>query len=219
MTATHHEDIRLAGASLGRHRHICAFFHGSEDVFEVLGSFILDGLCCKHRAVHLVSAEKREDHITRLLCEGIDTEASQFTGQLEIRTSVDAYLKDGLFDQDRMVEEFTAMASGNAGGAFPLSRIVCDMDWAAGSPAHIQDLIEFESRINQLWEQHDDIVVCVYDLARFGGETVVDILRSHPLVLIGGMLRENPFYIPPTQFLAELRERRLGKEGQSAAAE
>lgn len=132
---------------MGRHRHICAFFHNSKDAFEVLGPFTLDGLRCEH----LVSADKREDHITRLRCEGIDTEASQLTGQLEIRTTVDAYLKDGLFDHDRMVGEFSAMASGNAGGAFPLSRIVCDMDWAADSPEHL-DLIEFESRIHELAE-------------------------------------------------------------------
>jgi hypothetical protein len=36
---------------------------------------------------------------------------------------------------------------------------------------------------------------------------VIDIMRTHPMVIIGGVLQENPFYVPPDQFLAELRSR------------
>lgn len=35
----------------------------------------------------------------------------------------------------------------------------------------------------------------------------MDIMRTHPVVIIGGVLQENPFYVPPDQFLLELRER------------
>jgi hypothetical protein len=36
---------------------------------------------------------------------------------------------------------------------------------------------------------------------------MLDILRTHPMVVIGGVLRENTFFVPPDQFLKELRER------------
>lgn len=38
----------------------------------------------------------------------------------------------------------------------------------------------------------------------------MDILRTHPMAIIGGTLQENPFYVPPDQFLNELRARRQG---------
>jgi hypothetical protein len=44
-------------------------------------------------------------------------------------------------------------------------------------------------------------------VARFGAKVVMDILRTHPMVIIGGTLRENPFFVPPDEFLRELRER------------
>ncbi|HWQ34300.1 MAG TPA: hypothetical protein VNQ79_15740 [Blastocatellia bacterium] len=47
----------------------------------------------------------------------------------------------------------------------------------------------------------------MYDPARFGAGIVMDILRTHPLVIIGGTLYENSFYLPPDQFLRELQER------------
>jgi hypothetical protein len=45
-------------------------------------------------------------------------------------------------------------------------------------------------------------------LAQFGANVVLDILRTHPMVIIGGILQENPFFVPPAQFLLELRARR-----------
>jgi hypothetical protein len=44
-------------------------------------------------------------------------------------------------------------------------------------------------------------------VARFGANVVMDILRTHPMVIIGGILQENPFFVPPDEFLRELRQR------------
>jgi len=46
---------------------------------------------------------------------------------------------------------------------------------------------------------------------RFGGDTVIDILRTHPMVIIGGILQEHPFFVPPDEFLRELRARRAAR--------
>jgi hypothetical protein len=41
----------------------------------------------------------------------------------------------------------------------------------------------------------------------------MDILRTHPMVIIGGVLQENPLYVPPDEFLQELKERRCASAG------
>jgi hypothetical protein len=35
----------------------------------------------------------------------------------------------------------------------------------------------------------------------------MDILRTHPMVIIGGVLQTNPFWVPPDEFLRELKAR------------
>jgi len=82
-----------------------------------------------------------------------------------------------------MLHAFEQIASGNAAGGFPLSRIVCRMDWAAEGKSYLNDLIEFESRVNHVWEHHDDAVICTYHLGKFGGDTVIDIMCTHPIGL------------------------------------
>ena len=200
--------ISLAGSQLGDVRHVCAFFNSDDEEYRVLLPFIKDGFECGDKAVHVVNPGQHHNHLQRLAAAGIDTAAAKHSGQFELRTNTETYLRDGHFDQDRMLEFFEQLASGNAGGGFPLSRIVCHMEWAADGRSHVDDLVEFESRVNDIWRRHDDVVICTYDLAKVGGDTVIDIMRTHPLIIIGGILQLNPFFVPPEQFLREVRERR-----------
>jgi hypothetical protein len=200
--------IPFAGSQLGETRHVCAFFNSADEEYNALLPFIKDGFQCGHKAIHVVNPNRHHDHLQRLTAAGIDTAATQRSGQLEVKSNVDANLLEGSFNQDRMLEVFERLSSGNENGGYPLSRIVCQMDWAADAQSHIDNLVEFESRVNDVWRRHEDAVICVYDLAKFGGATVIDIMRTHPMVIIGGILQPNPFYVPPEEFLRELRQRR-----------
>jgi MEDS: MEthanogen/methylotroph, DcmR Sensory domain len=210
--------VSLAGSQLSESRHVCAFFTSDEEEYRVLLPFIKDGLESGDKAVHVLNPEQRQDHLQRLAAAGIDAAAAQQRGQLELRTNTEVYLPDGRFDQDRMLEVFERLASGNAEGGFPLSRICCRMDWAVEGRSHVDDVIEFESRVNDVWRHHDDAVICTYHLADFGGDAVIDIMRTHPMVIIGGILQQNPFFVPPDEFLREFRQRRAGRSSSSAAA-
>jgi hypothetical protein len=117
-----------------------------------------------------------------------------------------------------MLAAFEQMASGNAKGGFPLSRICCRMDWAIEDRSYIDDLVEFESRVNDVWRSHDDAVICTYHLGKFGGDTVIDIMRTHPMIIIGGILQRNPFFVPPEEFLHEVRQRRAMRPSSSSTA-
>jgi hypothetical protein len=210
--------IPFAGSQLGETRHVCAFFNSEDEKYRVLLPFIKDGFNCGDKALHVVNPDQHENHLIRLAAAGVDTGMAQQSGQLELRINTDTYLRDGRFDPDRMLKVFEDVVSENAKGPFPLSRIVCHMEWAAEGRSHIDSLVEFESRVNEVWRRHDDAVICTYDLAKFGGDTVIDIMRTHPLVIIGGILQENPFFVPPEEFLPELRQRRASQAAARSTA-
>jgi MEDS: MEthanogen/methylotroph, DcmR Sensory domain len=200
--------VSLAGCLLGNPRHVCAFFSDDDEQYRVLLPFIRDGFACGDKAVHVVNPHQHEDHLLRLAAAGIDVEAARSKGQFELRINRDIYLIDGRFDQDRMLGAFEQIASEHARAGFAVSRIVCHMEWAGEGSPYIDDLIEFESRVNEVWQRHDDAVICTYNLEKFGGAAVVDIMRTHPFVIIGGTLQQNPFFVPPAEFLQEVRARR-----------
>ena len=43
-------------------------------------------------------------------------------------------------------------------------------------------------------------------------------VRSHPMIIIGGILQQNPFLVPPEEFLREFRERRTGRTASTSMA-
>jgi hypothetical protein len=49
-----HEPIRFAGSDLGAQRHICAFFHSSDEAYRVMLPFIKDGFDCGHKSFHVI---------------------------------------------------------------------------------------------------------------------------------------------------------------------
>jgi hypothetical protein len=210
--------IPFAGSQLDQTRHVCAFFNNDEEEYRVLLPFIKDGFQYGHKAIHVVNPDQRQDHLRRLTEAGIDPAAAQQSGQLELHINSEVYLPDGRFDADRMISVFEQLASGNSGEGYPLSRICCRMDWTIKDQSHLDDVIEFESRVNDVWCRHEDAVICTYHLGQFRGDEVIDIMRTHPMVIIGGTLQQNPFFVPPDEFLSEFRQGRSRRSGSAAAA-
>ena len=203
------EPIRIAGKSLGEYRHICAFFHAPEEEYRVLLPFIKEGFERGEKAFHVVDPKQRDDHVRRIESVGIDVTDAEENGQFELRNWDEVYIGDGHFDQDRLLALVPAVLEDAKQRGFPLTRLVTHMEWALEDRPGVNDLVEFEAKLNLL-PRFRDPVVCVYDLAKFGADIVIDVMRTHPMIIIGGILQENPFFFPPDEFLRELRERGSG---------
>jgi hypothetical protein len=200
--------VRCASGNLGQHRHICAFFQSIDEQHRVLGPFIKEGVDRGDKAFHLVDPERREEHLRRLAEAGINVREVMGTGQLEVRPWLDGPLLGGRFDQDTWLVSFEQVLQSGPAAGYPQTRFLAHMEWALVDLPGVNDLIEFETRVNYVVPKYDNAVICAYDLSKFGASVVMDALRTHPVVIIGGLLQENPFFVPPDQFLLEIRERR-----------
>jgi MEDS: MEthanogen/methylotroph, DcmR Sensory domain len=215
--ATESHSVQFAGGNLAGQRHICAFFNSTNEEHRVLRSFIKDGFDRGDKAFHLVDPELREEHVRRLAEAGINVQEAMDTGQLEVRPWQDGPLHGGRFDQDTWIASFEKVLQSGPAAGYAQTRFLAHMEWALVDLPGIGDLIEFETRVNYVVPKYNDIVICAYDLSKFGASVVMDALRTHPVVIIGGMLQENPFFIPPDQFLLELRERRSVRRSAAIA--
>jgi len=211
IMGTNGGSLQFAGATLGRHRHICAFFNSIDEEHRVLRSFIKDGFERGDKAFHIVDPELREEHLKRLTEAGINVEQAMDTRQLEVRPWQEAYLRGDHFDQHAMLALIEEVLQSGAAAGYAVTRLLAHMEWALLAKPGVDDLVEYETRLNYLLPKYDDPVICTYDLSKFGSRVAIDIMRTHPVVIIGGVLQENPFFVPPDQFLAELRERRSGR--------
>ena len=201
----------------GRYRHICAFFYSIDEQHRVLRPFITDGFDRGNRAYHLVDPERREEHLRRLAEAGINVQEAMGTGQLEVRPWQDGPLHGGRFDQDTWLASFEQIFQSGPAAGYAQTRFLAQMEWALVDLPGVDDLIEFETLVNYVVPKYEDPVICAYDLTKFGASVVMDALRTHPVVIIGGLLQENPFFVPPDQLLLEIRERRSARKSANTA--
>lgn len=192
--------VTFAGAVLDRYRHVCAFVNEQAEVDAVLDPFIRQGIDSGDRLLYLVDPAASAAPVNRLRRLGYDAGALLEHHQAEVRSWTETYLRGGRFDQAAMLELLDEVLVGHD---VPRIRMWCEMGWAADRSDVSDHLIEFEARANFIHARHDHIVICSYDATEFDGAFTIDILRTHPMVLIGGLLQENPFFVPPSEFLQE----------------
>jgi hypothetical protein len=187
--------------------HACAFFNTADEEYELLLPFARDGYKEGDYLFQVLDKRNRGERRHRLAEGGIDVDRGEQTGQLAIRSWEEAYLRNNRFDQNAMLTLIQSVLQEGRSMGFTMTRLWANMEWALEDLPGVHDIVEYETRLNKFLPNYDDIVVCTYDLSRFSAPVVMDIMRTHPQVIVGGMLQENPFYVAPDEFLAELNRR------------
>lgn len=209
LPSSHLPPVELGGCTM-RHHHVCAFFDSTRQEDATMMPFMRDGLAQGERGFCIVDPDEIQSYELRLVAAGVETDEAKMKGQLEIRPWNEAYLRDGHFNQEAMLALIESVLQEGAARGFPRTRLLAHMEWSCEDRPGVNDLVEYETRLNYILPKYSDPVVCAYDTSKYDGAVLMDILRTHPMVLVGGVLRENPFFVPPEEFLRELRERAVG---------
>jgi hypothetical protein len=65
-----------------------------------------------------------------------------------------------------------------------------------------EDALWVESRVNDMLADTGAIVVCAYDVSRLPDKALImGGLQTHPIMVIGDWLAENPSYLSPTDYM------------------
>lgn len=158
-TASHDQPISFAGGVLDEYRHVCAFFDSFDDEVKVLGPFVKEGLERGEKAFHIVDPRLRESYPRDLEQRGIPVGAAVARGQFDLRTWEEAYLRDGHFDQERMLALIQEVLDGGKQEGFPLTRLVAHMEWSLEDFPGVDDLVEYETRLNYVLPRYKDPVI------------------------------------------------------------
>ena len=182
------DDIDLQAGS-----HVCAFYRGSTDRDRLLTAYLSAGLIAGDKCVCIVDSP-----LTAKRLELLHSGSGPSDGQLNLHLPETTYLVGGEFTTSDMLT-FWAESIVKAeieGYSFCLAS-AGEMTWALRDAPGVEHLIVYESELNRFTSSSPVIVLCLYDLDLFSGEVVVNVVRTHPQVLIHGSLIENPYYLGP----------------------
>jgi hypothetical protein len=194
----------ITGMDVGPGDHLCAFYRGLPERDRVLLPYLRAGLVAGNKCICVVDATAPATLLSDLT-GGVDVHGYRAGGQLDLMASRDAYFPDGGFSADVMLdfwEQNVRRALHDEG--FEFVRAVGEMTWSLRSIPGVDELVRYEAALNKFSHQYPQVILCLYDLERFSGEIIMDMLKTHPKVLLGGTIYENPYYIRPEEFLAVL---------------
>jgi hypothetical protein len=193
--------LTIMNRSVPSGTHICAFYSGPAGRDEVVMPFLAEGIRAGQKCICVLESLGPAEVLARLGRE-VDLGRSVETGQLKLAAPADAYLRTGTFSPDDMLsywEQAIAEARGPDGTG--MLRGTGEMPSALDHPDGRLEFFRYEARVTGFVANLPAVFVCLYDLQRFGAQVLIDSLRTHPMVVVDGVVRDNPYYIDPGAFL------------------
>ena len=200
--------VTICGHHIPKSTHVCAFFESEEQEFGCLAPYFAEGL--EHgEQVFTIRNAMEIDHYVGRLAYRMPRPLQQHIAskQFRLMTTEESYLAEEEFEADRMVAALKEVLRETKAAGYRRVRTAGDMRWAVDALQSTDALMEYEARVNELVPQHDCTFMCIYDLAKISGRALMDVLSTHPTVVMGNRVYDNPYYVEPALFLEKLRQR------------
>jgi hypothetical protein len=193
---TDSRDFGLPGFALNPGDHVCALYFGRTERDEIMLPYLRAGLRAGDKCLCLVDGTDPAE-----MAATIAGESAAGPEQLDVQRTVDVYLSSGRFSTELMIGFLDeTMSAATGAGGYRFARVAGEMSWVLDKPPGAEELFAYETEINRFAPKHPQILMCMYDLDRFGGSILVDLLKTHPKLLLGGMVLDNPHYLSPDEF-------------------
>jgi DNA-binding CsgD family transcriptional regulator len=190
-------------ARLGDGAHVCHLYATAGEQIRSLHAFVLEGIRRREQCLYLGDATNAYELLGQLATTGTDVQALIDRGDLLFESAREAYLSNGHFDADAMIEYLAAGSKNAREREWMGLRVMGEMNWALGIETRSKQLAVYEARLNRLASRSGMRIMCLYDRRRFRPEIVRDVLRTHPLAIVGDGLHDNPYFEPAELMLGD----------------
>ncbi|MCC5013798.1 MULTISPECIES: MEDS domain-containing protein [unclassified Legionella] len=177
--------------------HACLIYRDESEKRRVISKYIESGIANNEQIGYFVDTMTPEE--VRAWLAELDVELPQ-TRQVEISPAVSVYCPDGQFVPEQMLSRLKNHYDHAIAAGFSGSRLSGEMTWSCRNIPGSDQLIVYEALINTILDTHPITVVCQYDVNKFDGGLIYDVLQVHPFMFVHGQIVKNPAYIRPEEF-------------------
>jgi signal transduction histidine kinase len=184
------------------HEHLCHIYDTPEEWSAVVATFLITGLRRGEKCFDIVDTHTA-DQVRALLHEqGVDVTTAEASGQLAIFHETEAYTRGGFFDPDQMIAFVATEVEKAIAEGYHAIRSISEMSWVFRGRPGSNRFVEYEAKLNRdLFPKYPVTGICQYEWQRFGLPLLLDVICTHPIVMVGTKAYDNPYYIPAAEFL------------------
>jgi excisionase family DNA binding protein len=163
--------------------HISLFYLNPDEQWQMLRPYILEHLRTNLPVLYIQDSDPPYRILELLRTEGLPLEELIARGLLRVLPPAQTYLLGGSYDMQRMLSFLESAILGALETGYKGILITGEMTWTLEAGLDDEQLKAFEERVNPIFEKYPTATgVCQYDLRRFDGPSVLNVLTSHPLV-------------------------------------
>lgn len=188
MTLTHagYDDVH-------RGHHICLPFETGSEKLEAVASFLIDGLSQGKRCLFVGTTAELVELNEPLESAGICIDRARSRGRLVFWTREEAYLKDGVFNPEIVLDKIEAQVREAVADGFTGLYATGELVYQPEDDVW-RRIVQYEAQVNETFARLPVVSLCRYPRSIVPPHRVQDVLRTHPVAIVRGESCSNPFY-------------------------
>lgn len=165
--------------------HICFLYNSKEEIFEIVGPYIKEGLNNNELCVWIYSDNtsfiEAKDSIKEHV---LDVDQYIEKGQLRIFSYKEWYLINGSFNEKGVIRRWDEIYEYAVNYGYDGLRVAGDTSWLRKDEFRI--FAKYEKSLNRIVPRKAFIVNCLYDINKSAFDDYIEIVRDHGIVITKG---------------------------------
>ena len=186
--------------------HICQLYNKVDEIKNVTARLMQLGLNNSERCLFAgapATVHELEEALEKL---GVDVEAAKASRQLIMQTDREPFLINKLFDPYHLLSTHNTFIAQAHRDNWQGVRISIDMTWLTRDVATPEQILKYEAASDAVFTFQNAPIIALmhYDYSKLPGALVVELLKLHPIAVVGKFIKRNPYYLNSEQYLLKI---------------
>jgi DcmR-like sensory protein len=186
--------------------HILQLYNKVGEISGVTAKLLEVGLTSSEKCLFAGAPASVQELQQVLTKSGIDVPAAQEAGQLVFVSDRDDLLVGKRFDPYHLLSTHQTFIAQALREGWKAVRISMDMTWLTNEIATPEQVLKYEAASDAVFTFQNAPIIALmhYDYSKLPGQLVVEMLKLHPIAVVGKFIKRNPYYLNSEQYLLKI---------------
>ncbi len=196
--------------------HICQLYSKVNDITRVTAGLMRVGLSLSEKCMFAAAPAQVKEFREELQKLQLDVDALITAGQLVLYEERESLLAGGKrFDPYYLLSSHQTFIAQALREGWQAARISIDMTWLTKDIATPEQILKYEAASDAVFTFQNAPIIALmhYDHSKLLPSLVVEMLKLHPIAVVGKYIKRNPYYLNSEQYMLKIL--RINKEKNS----
>jgi hypothetical protein len=198
--------------------HICQLYSKVNEIPGVTARLVRVGLSMSEKCMFAAAPAQVKEFREELQKLQLDVDALIEAGQLVLCEERERLLSDGgkRFDPYFLLSSHQTFIAQALREGWKAVRISIDMTWLTKDVASPEQILKYEAASDAVFTFQNAPIIALmhYDHSKLLPSLVVEMLKLHPIAVVGKYIKRNPYYLNSEQYMLKILRINKEKNGQ-----